>query len=234
MKEITQKTQYHPDSLIGIRRKRSIISPIYDGRGFGKKGEPQAILRVRRVVWRTMPRACLEGFREARRYCMNHLSFVIHLSFDILILTLVLFISCCGYSTRSLLPDYIRKVHIKLFENRTLKVRLDEIATDAVLEAFRSGSNLQIVDEKSADIVISGKVVDFSKDPYTYTSDQTVLEYRITVKFSVRCLDMARNEIFWEGSVSDWATYETDEDRAIEEATKKTAERLVNAILTSW
>jgi hypothetical protein len=164
----------------------------------------------------------------------DHLSFMIHLSFVILTLAFCLVVSCCGYSTRSLLPNYIQKVHIMLFENRTLKVRLDEIATDAVLEAFRSGSNLQIVDENTADIIISGKVVGFSKDPYTYTSDQTILEYKITVKFSVRCLDKARNEIFWEGNVSDWATYETDEDRAIEEATKKTAERLVNAILTSW
>ncbi len=163
-----------------------------------------------------------------------HLTFGIHLLFVILTLAFCFSVSCCGYSTRSLLPNYIQTVHIKLFENQTLKIRLDEIATNAVLEAFRNGSNLQIVDENSANIVISGEVSGFSKDPYTYTSDQTILEYRITVKFSVRCLDKVRNEIFWEGSVSEWATYETDEDRAIEEAMKKTAERLVNAILTSW
>jgi len=128
----------------------------------------------------------------------------------------------------------MQKVHIKLFENQTLKVRLDELATNAVLEAFRGGSNLRIVDENSADIVIQGKVSGFSKDPYTYTSDQTVLEYKITVKFSVRCVDKAKNEVFWEGSVSDWATYDTDEDSAIDEAMRKTAERLVNTILTTW
>ncbi len=169
-----------------------------------------------------------------RKAHLAHLSFVIHPLFIILILALALSISCCGYSTRSLLPSYIQKVHIKLFENKTLKVRLDELATDAVLEAFRGGSNLRIVDENSADVVIHGKVSGFSKDPYTYTSDQTVLEYKITVKFSVRCIDKVRNEVFWEGSVSDWATYETDEDSAIDEAMKKTAERLVNTILTNW
>lgn len=169
-----------------------------------------------------------------RRAYLVHLSFAIHLSFVILILAFFITISCCGYSTRSLLPSHIQKVHIKLFENQTLKVRLDELATNAVLDALSSGSSLRIVDESSADVVIHGKVSGFSKDPYTYTSDQTVLEYKITVTFSVRCVDKVRNEIFWEGSVSDWATYDTDEDSAIDEAMRKTAERLVNAILTNW
>jgi hypothetical protein len=86
----------------------------------------------------------------------------------------------------------------------------------------------------SADIVIEGKVTGFSKDPYTYTSDQTVIEYKITVKFSVRCVDRVKNEVFWEGNVSDWATYASEEETAINVAIKKTADRLVNKILTNW
>ncbi|UCG91768.1 MAG: hypothetical protein JSV97_11960, partial [candidate division WOR-3 bacterium] len=46
-------------------------------------------------------------------------------------------ISCCGYSTRSLLPSYIQTIHIKIFENKTVKVGLDERATNAVNESFR-------------------------------------------------------------------------------------------------
>jgi hypothetical protein len=143
-------------------------------------------------------------------------------------------ISCCGYTTRSLLPDYIRKVHVKIFENQTVKAGLDEIATNTVIESFRSGSSLRIVDEKSADIIIEGKISSFSKDPYTYTSNQTIIEYKITVKFSVRCIDNVKNEIFWEGDISDWSTYTTDEDKGITGAVQKTADRLVTTILTNW
>jgi len=147
---------------------------------------------------------------------------------------LFLIISCCGYSTRSLLPGYMKRVHIKLFENKTLKPGLDEAATTSVIEAFRSGSGLQIVSERDADIVVEGEVVGFSKTPYTYTGTQTVLEYKITVKFAVRCVDRVKNEVFWEGDVADWTTFETDEDAAVKEAVEKTAERLVNTILTNW
>lgn len=143
-------------------------------------------------------------------------------------------ISCCGYSTRSLLPDYFQKVHVKLFENRTLKPGLDELATNAVTDAFRSGSGLHITDESSADIIIEGKVAGYSKNPHTYTSDQTVTEYKITIKYSIRCIDRIKNEVFWEGTVSDWATFSTDEERATDEAVKKTADKLVDAILTNW
>jgi hypothetical protein len=143
-------------------------------------------------------------------------------------------IKCCGYSTRSLLPSHFEKVHIKLFENRTLKPGLDELATNAVTDAFRGGSGLRISDENSADLTIEGKVSGYSKDPHTYTSDQMITEYKITVKYSVRCLDRIKNEVFWEGTISDWAAFSTDEEAAIEEAVKKTADKLVDAILTNW
>ena len=153
---------------------------------------------------------------------------------SMLALSLLSVLSCCGYSTRSLLPEYMQKIHIGLMQNRTLKPGLDEVATNAVIEAFRGGSNLRITDESSADLVIEGSVSGYSKDPYTYTSDQTILQYKITIKYSARCVDRARNEVFWEGDVSDWALYDTDEDQSIAEAAKKAAERLVTNILTNW
>ena len=152
----------------------------------------------------------------------------------VIVASILLILSCCGYSTRSLMPDYIQRIHIDLFVNRTLKAGLDELATNSVIEAFRSGSNLRIVDESSADLVLEGSVSGYSKSPHTYTSDQTILEYKITIRYSVRCVDKARNEVFWEGDVSDWALYDTDEEVAIGEAARKAAERLVTNILTNW
>jgi len=147
---------------------------------------------------------------------------------------IILLISCCGYSTRSLMPEHMQKIYIAILENRTLKPGLDELATNAIVEAFRSGSSLRIVDESSADLVLEGSVSAFSKNPHTYTSDQTILQYKITIKYSMRCIDKVRNEVFWEGDVSDWALYDTDEDQGIREAAKKVAERLVTSILTNW
>lgn len=230
MKKIPQETQYHPQGEWQIRRKRSTIPTKV---GIRKKimrisyGELKAILQVRII---TILRACLEDYREAKRYfdyCVKDIALVIcHL--------VLVGVSCCGYSTRSLLPDYFQKVHVKLFENRTLKPGLDELATNAVTDAFRSGSGLHITDESSADIIIEGKVAGYSKNPHTYTSDQTVTEYKITIEYSIRCIDRTKNEVFWEGTVSDWATFSTDEERATDEAVRKTADKLVDAILTTW
>ncbi len=141
---------------------------------------------------------------------------------------------CCGYSTRSLLPGYIKKIHIKIFENQTYKSGLDEIATQTTIEAFRSNSNLKIVGEYQADIVIEGKVTGFSKDPYVYTGALDVFQYKITIRLSVTCLDQIKNTIYWQGDISDWAIYTTDEESALREAAKKAAERLVTTILTNW
>lgn len=167
-----------------------------------------------------------EAIRQAKRYGKY---------FCFLLLTSYFLLSgCCGYSTRSLLPGYITKIHIKIFENQTYKTGLDEIATRATIDAFRNNSNLKIVSEEQADIVLNGKVIGFSKEPYVYTGALNVTQYKITVKFSVICLDQVKNTIFWQGDVSDWATYTNDEDAGIRDAIKKTAERLVTVILTNW
>ena len=169
----------------------------------------------------------------SRKLALKYLSFCIYLSFGLCHLSLT-YVSCCGYSTRSLLPAHFEKVHIRLFENRTLKPGLDELATNSVTDAFRSGSGLHITDENSADLIIEGKVSGYSKTPHTYTSDQTVTEYKITVTYSVRCLDRIKNDTFWEGSISEWAAFSTDEEAAIEQAAEKAADKLVETILTNW
>ncbi|HEX7321201.1 MAG TPA: LptE family protein [bacterium] len=142
--------------------------------------------------------------------------------------------SCCGYTTRSLLPGYMKKVNIKLFDNQTIKAGLDELATLAVNDAFRSGSGLRIVDEKQADLVIEGSVTGYDKEPYIYTGSTSVSQYKITVRFSVRCIDQITNDVFWEGEVSEWTICENNEDEGIRDAMRKTADRLVTAILTNW
>lgn len=146
----------------------------------------------------------------------------------------LLSLNCCGYSTRSLLPDYIQKVHVRFFENATVKTGIDEIATQATVEAFRTGSGLKITDERQADIVIEGRIANYHKEPYVYTDALSVSRYKVTVSFHVRCLDQARSGVFWEGDVSEWALFETDENQGISEAVKKTSQKLVTTILTNW
>lgn len=156
--------------------------------------------------------------------------------FVCLILTVyyLLFINCCGYSTRSLLPGYMKKVGIKLFDNATVKTGLDELATQAVIEAFRTGSGLRLVDEKQADIVIEGRVANYEKEPYVYTGALNISQYKVTITLSIRCVDQVKNGVFWEGEVADWALFTSDETQGIAEAMKKTAQKLVSTILTNW
>lgn len=145
-----------------------------------------------------------------------------------------LWLNCCGYSTRSLLPDYMKKIHVRIFDNATVKTGLDEIATRATIEAFRTGSGLKITDEKQADLIIEGRITYYNKEPYVYTGTQNINQYKITVSFHVRGLDQIRHAVFWEGDVSEWSLFETDESAGINEAVRKTAQKLVTMLLTNW
>lgn len=146
----------------------------------------------------------------------------------------LLFLNCCGYSTHSLLPGYMKKVGIKLFDNATVKTGLDELATRAVIDAFRTGSGLRLVDEKQADIFIEGRVANYEKEPYVYTGALSISQYKVTITLSIRCVDQVKNVVFWEGEVADWALFTSDENQGIAEAMKKTAQKLVTTILTNW
>jgi len=164
----------------------------------------------------------------------KNLPFGLALSFIICNLTFMMSLSCCGYSTRSLLPGHMRKLNVKLFENSTVKTSLDELATQAVTEAFRTGSGLKLTDEKQADIVIEGRVANYIKEPYVYTGALNITQYKVTVTFSARCVDQVSNTVFWEGEVADWALFTSDENQGIADAMKKTAQKLVTTILTNW
>lgn len=146
----------------------------------------------------------------------------------------LLAVSCCGYSTRSLLPGHLHDVHVRIFTNSTYKPGLDEASTTAMITAFQTGSGLRIVDESQADLVIEGSVADFSRDPYTYTGALNVTQYKVSVKLHVRAVDQVKNAVYYEGDVIEWAVYSDDENAAIQEAVTKAAQSVVNNILTHW
>ncbi len=151
------------------------------------------------------------------------------------ILLLVL-TNCCGYSTRSLLPAHLKNVSIDIFENRTIKIGLGEDMTRELVRQFTADGTMRVTGEGKAQLKITGEVANFNKEPYVYGGDQTVYRYKVTVTSRVKCFDVTRNALYWEGEVSDWALLDQNQDETVgvSEAMTKVAKETVRRLLTNW
>jgi len=86
-------------------------------------------------------------------------------------------------------------VAIPVFENGTAEVRLEEELTNAVILKFVQDNHLKVVDEKTANSVIRGKVTQYQN------------EYRVTMAVQVTFKDLVKNRELWSGEIVKSANY---------------------------
>ena len=117
-------------------------------------------------------------------------------------------VSGCGYTASpALLPPHLKTVAIPVFENGTTEARLEEEITNAVILRFVQDNHLKVVDEKSANSVIRGKVTQFKDAVFGFTNQATSNEYRVTIAVEVTFKDMVKNRELWSGEIVKTANY---------------------------
>ena len=106
--------------------------------------------------------------------------------------------SGCGYTASpALLPQHLKTVAIPVFENATPIAALEQEITDAVVQRFVKDNHLRIVDEKSANAVIRGKVTQYKNDVFGFSSSSTATEFRVTIGVQVTFKDLVKNRELW-------------------------------------
>jgi len=117
-------------------------------------------------------------------------------------------VSGCGYTASpALLPPHLKTVAIPVFENGTPEVRLEEEITNAVILRFVQDNHLKVVDEKSANSVIRGKVTQFKDAVFGFTNQATSNEYRVTIAVEVTFKDLVKNRELWSSEIIKSANY---------------------------
>ena len=157
----------------------------------------------------------------------------------------------CGYTTRSLLPDNYRTVFVEPFENkidymntedRKLYVPgMEAKVREAVVDRYLFDGNLRVGTQDGADLVLKGKLLGFAREEIRLNQDESVKEYRIRITVALSLLDPSEKKEIWaEPSFSGEATYYTagplvkSESQAIEDALKDLAQRVVARTIEDW
>jgi hypothetical protein len=107
-------------------------------------------------------------------------------------------VDSCGYTTSpALLPSHLKTIAIPTFENGTTEVTIEQDITNAVIQKFVQDNHLRVVDERSADCVVKGRVVEYRNSIFGISDASLAQEYRVSVGVSVTFKDVVKNREVW-------------------------------------
>jgi hypothetical protein len=161
----------------------------------------------------------------------------------------------CGYTTRSLISNKYKTIYIPPFLNQInitseaktgskyqiYRPGLETDLTKAVIDRFRLDGNLRLEKEANADLVLKGSLVDYRRDVLRYATDDNPEEYRVSIMVDISLRDTKEDRIVWEEqSFTGDTTYflsgtnAKSDATAITEATKDIARRIVARTVENW
>jgi hypothetical protein len=160
----------------------------------------------------------------------------------------------CGYALAgrgSFLPDYIRRVGIPMFGNRTPYFTVEQVFTEKVRVEFQSRGPYTIVPgDTGVDGIVRGDITGIGLTPVGFTEQQRATRYLFTVGVGVKFEDLKAQRTLWENpalsfsdeydlasSASaglDAASFLDQERSAIERLSTDLARSVVSAILEAF
>lgn len=110
----------------------------------------------------------------------------------------VLGVGACGYTTSTaLLPSHLKTIAIPVFENATTEYTLEQEVTQAVIDRFVEDNHLKVVDERSANSVLRGRLTLYKNAVFGFSAGTEAQEYRVTMAVAVTMKDMVKNRELW-------------------------------------
>ena len=161
----------------------------------------------------------------------------------------------CGYTASRLLPAYYQTVYIEAFDNKipitdepserigyiTNLPQLEERLTQGVIDRFLFDGNLRVTNKPgTADLVLSGALLDFYRQPIRRRDDNTVEEYRLNLTASVVLRDKEGKLLLEEPNLVADTTYFLSgslgrtETAAVDDLITDFSRRVVEWVIEYW
>ena len=160
----------------------------------------------------------------------------------------------CGYTATRILPSYYRTIYVESFQNAipitqetsergfiTNYPELEEKVTQGVINRFLFDGNLRIINKPDqADLVLTGKILDFYRQPIRRENDDTVQEYRLNLSASVTLRDKQGKLLLEEPTLVGDTTYSLtgasakSEVAAVDDLITDFSRRIVEWVIEYW
>ncbi|MFC1667770.1 LptE family protein [Chlamydiota bacterium] len=128
----------------------------------------------------------------------------------------------CGYRVGSILPLDIHSIAIPTFKNLTQKPGIETSITNKIIERFQIDGTLRVIEQKDADVLLTGELVDYRREPVRFSGEDysDVREYRLTIVCKVSLINLVTQEEIWKDRLIEGeTTYKTGGDLSERELT---------------
>jgi hypothetical protein len=133
---------------------------------------------------------------------------------------------------------------VPIFANETLEKGIEERLTSEIIDVLQENRSLTLTQERTADSVLLGKVVDYRRTVSSYNQSEEVQEYKVEIIISVEYEDRKKRKTLWkEDRMLGWSTYfvvpvsgqevEEEEDAQLR-AIEKLAEDIKTKTVEGW
>ena len=156
-----------------------------------------------------------------------------------LVFILIIVLSGCGYSTRSLLRQDVESIYIPIFDNDTFRRGLEFKLTKSVKDEILFRTKIKIVDREDADAVLYGKIADVKEREISENIADDIVEGSITLFLDIKLVDARTGRNIMEKKGLQWKTeYIGRRGEAVSTAENEAfvdiAERIVNLMEEDW
>jgi hypothetical protein len=130
---------------------------------------------------------------------------------------------------------------------RIYRPMLETDITKKVINRYLFDGNLKPAKETVADLVLKGELIEYRKDPLSYTANtENVTEYRINIYVNLSLWDTKENKLLWQennfnGNYSYYtadnvnsASVKVPEATAVNNAIEDLARRIVERTVEQW
>ncbi len=152
----------------------------------------------------------------------------------------------CYSFTGASVPPHLHTIAVPLFDDESatsLVVGLRERATEAIVAQFTRSNTLSVVDERSADCTLRGRIVGVRSQPEAVGSvGGTVQAQRqlLTIAVEGTFTDRTLNRQLWQQTFTASSPYETtgdlreQQDRAVEAALRQLSQDMFLKTVADW
>jgi hypothetical protein len=122
----------------------------------------------------------------------------------LLLITAALALGACSGSeivyrpAEQKLPQYIKRIAVRPFANKTQQFGLEEKITLRVIDEFLKNGEYSVSPEDAAQGVIVGEISHYILTPIQYDVNLVPTVYKLNVVAGVRLLDREQNRYLWE------------------------------------
>ena len=171
-----------------------------------------------------------------------------------LLVVALLGLSGCGYTTKSLLPENIRRVNVPPVKNgidlsseisdktpfRVYRPGLEVELTNAIINRFIFDGELKVTSDDKADAQLVATLVDYRRDPLRYTEGEDIQEYRLNITVEASLIQKSDSKVLWHERLTGDTTFflsgprSVSEDEASGKAVEDVARRVVERTVEYW